>query len=41
MIIALAGIGTFVVVCLFGYGVISLIRDLLRSEDATKGTDND
>jgi len=38
MIIALAGIGTFVVVCLLGYGLITFIRDVLRSEDATKGS---
>ena len=38
MIIAFAGIGTFVVVCLFGYGLITFIRDVLRSEDATKGS---
>ena len=38
MIIALAGIGTFVLVCLLGYGLITFIKKLRRIEDATKGS---
>ena len=33
MIVLFAGIGTFVVVCLFGYGLITFMRDVLRNED--------
>ena len=33
MFFILAGIGTFVVVCLFGYGLITFMRDVLRNED--------
>jgi len=32
MIIALAGIGTFVVVCLFGFGLITMIKELTDRE---------
>jgi hypothetical protein len=32
MIIALAGIGTFVVVCLFGIGLITMIKELTDRE---------
>lgn len=32
MILVLAGVGTFVVVCLFGIGLITMIRELTDRE---------